>query len=39
MKEVVGVRFRENGKVYYFDPGEYHTPVNTKVIVQTPSRE
>ena len=35
MKEVVGVRFRGNGKVYYFDPGEYHTPVNTKVIVQT----
>jgi len=35
MVNVVGVRFKRAGKVYYFDPGELELEVNDKVIVQT----
>jgi len=35
MKEVIGVRFRPNGKIYYFDPIDYHVQVGTDVIVET----
>ena len=33
--EVVGVRFREAGKVYYFDPAGNDIPFGTPVIVDT----
>ncbi len=33
--QVVGVRFKKAGKVYYFDPGEYNPPVGSGVIVET----
>jgi cell fate regulator YaaT (PSP1 superfamily) len=35
MIEVVGVRFRSAGKIYYFNPGTFTLPVNTYVIVET----
>ena len=35
MKEVIGVRFRRNGKVYYFDPRDNEVELGTKVIVET----
>lgn len=35
MTEVVGVKFREVGKVYYFDPDKMKIEKNTKVIVET----
>lgn len=35
MAEVVGVRFREAGKVYYFDGGGHSLPVGTYVVVET----
>jgi cell fate regulator YaaT (PSP1 superfamily) len=35
MAEVVGVRFREAGKVYYFDGSGYELPVGTYVVVET----
>ena len=35
MKEVIGVRFRRNGKVYYFDPRDNEIELGTKVIVET----
>ncbi|MCL2108113.1 MAG: stage 0 sporulation family protein [Oscillospiraceae bacterium] len=35
MAEIVGVRFKEVGKVYYFSPGENKIPVGGKVIVET----
>ena len=35
MTEIVGVRFKEVGKVYYFSPGNLKIPVGGKVIVQT----
>jgi cell fate regulator YaaT (PSP1 superfamily) len=35
MAEVVGVRFREAGKIYYFDGGEHNLPVGTYVVVET----
>ena len=35
MKKVVGVRFRENGKIYYFDPLEFEPDVGENVIVET----
>lgn len=34
-KEVVGVRFRPNGKIYFFDPLDYNVQVGTDVIVET----
>ena len=35
MAEVVGVRFREAGKIYYFDGGGHELPVGTYVVVET----
>ncbi len=35
MVKVAGVRFKNAGKVYYFDPGEYDVKVNDNVIVET----
>jgi cell fate regulator YaaT (PSP1 superfamily) len=35
MTEVVGVRFREAGKVYYFDGSGHQLPVGTYVVVET----
>ncbi|MEG0541435.1 MAG: stage 0 sporulation family protein, partial [Angelakisella sp.] len=35
MAEVIGVRFKEVGKIYYFDPGELRMEENEKVIVET----
>lgn len=35
MVKVIGVRFRKAGKIYFFDPMEYQTPVGSDVIVET----
>ena len=35
MSKVVGVRFRENGKIYYFDPAELEISKGDGVIVDT----
>ncbi len=35
MTEVIGVRFKDAGKVYYFAPGNNKVQVNEKVIVET----
>lgn len=35
MKEIVGIKFKEPGKVYYFDPGEFNLYKGTHVIVDT----
>jgi len=35
MAEVVGIRFREAGKVYYFDGSGHSLPVGTYVVVET----
>ena len=35
MKIIVGVRFKKPGKVYFFDPGNLHVNIRTKVIVET----
>ena len=35
MKEVIGVRFRENGKIYFFDPLNYKIDPGRFVIVET----
>ena len=35
MKEVIGVRFRTNGKIYFFDPVDFHIQVGDDVIVET----
>lgn len=35
MKIIVGVRFKKPGKVYFFDPGNLHINIKTKVIVET----
>ncbi|SFA49511.1 Cell fate regulator YaaT, PSP1 superfamily (controls sporulation, competence, biofilm development) [Parageobacillus thermantarcticus] len=35
MYNVVGVRFKKAGKIYYFDPGELTIPVGEFVIVET----
>lgn len=35
MVEIVGVTFREAGKVYYFAPGKFNCSVGEKVIVST----
>ena len=32
---VIGVRFKEAGKIYYFDPGELTITTNDHVIVET----
>ena len=33
--EIVGVRFRDSGKIYYFDPQGLHIEADSKVIVET----
>jgi cell fate regulator YaaT (PSP1 superfamily) len=35
MKEIIGVRFRPNGKIYYFDPLKKKLEAGTYVIVET----
>ena len=35
MSEIIGVRFKTNGKSYYFDPGELPIKIGDKVIVET----
>lgn len=35
MSEVIGVKFKEGGKVYYFDPNGISTKVDEAVIVET----
>lgn len=35
MIEVIGVRFKKAGKLYYFDPGEEKIPLDSYVIVET----
>ena len=35
MNTVVGVRFKEHGKIYFFDPGEMELKKGTAVIVET----
>ncbi len=35
MVKVIGVKFREGGKVYYFDPDNIDIPENSRVIVET----
>ena len=34
MKNIVGVQFKQTGKVYFFDPGELNINDNDYVIVQ-----
>ncbi len=34
-QEIVGIRFREGGKIYYFDPDGQHIPYGTCVVVET----
>lgn len=35
MKVMIGVRFKKPGKIYFFDPGNLHVNIKTKVIVET----
>ena len=35
MKEIIGVRFRPNGKIYYFDPQNFEVEAGNFVIVET----
>ena len=35
MIKVVGVRFRNAGKIYYFDPADLDITMGTHVIVET----
>ena len=35
MKKVISVRFKENGKSYYFDPGDAVIHAGEYVIVET----
>lgn len=35
MKEVIGVRFRANGKIYFFDPLDIHVQQGDNVVVET----
>jgi len=35
MAEIVGVRFRTAGKIYYFDPGDLEVQVGDHVVVET----
>ena len=32
---VIGVRFKEAGKIYYFDPGDFELSRGSHVIVET----
>ena len=35
MTEIIGIRFKEVGKIYYFSPGRYKLSAGDKVIVET----
>ena len=35
MTEVIGVRFKKVGKIYYFDPNGQQLPLGEQVIVET----
>ncbi len=35
MTRVIGVRFRQAGKIYFFSPGKFHVKKGDKVIVET----
>ena len=35
MTTVIGIRFKDGGKVYYFDPKEFDPKLNQYVIVET----
>ena len=35
MKNIVGIRFKRPGKIYFFDPGELQIENKDKVIVET----
>lgn len=35
MAEIIGVRFKANGKTYYFDPGDFNIKKGDNVIVET----
>jgi len=35
MEKVIGIRFRKGGKIYHFNPGEYHPKKDEFVIVNT----
>lgn len=35
MKNIVGVRFKKTGKVYFFDPGYIQLNLKNKVVVET----
>jgi cell fate regulator YaaT (PSP1 superfamily) len=35
MADIVGVRFKQAGKIYYFDPGELELEANDYVVVET----
>lgn len=35
MKNIIGVKFRKVGKIYFFDPGKLHISKNDKVVVET----
>ena len=37
MKKVISVRFKENGKSYYFDPAGADIKTGEYVIVETPA--
>lgn len=39
MKNIVGVRFKKPGKIYFFDPGDLKIKQNTYVIVDTANGE
>ena len=39
MKQIVGIRFKNTGKVYYFDPGDLELKKGQHVIVDTVSGE
>ena len=35
METIVGVRFKQAGKIYYFDPGKHELELHDHVIVDT----
>ena len=39
MKNIVGVRFKKAGKVYFFDPGELKITNSDHVVVETSNGE
>ena len=39
MKNIIGVRFKKPGKIYFFDPGELKINLKDKVIVETSQGE